>query len=49
MGGRGDSGVGGVGGLVLGLTTQGKRVLIGAVRAWIGSLPGRWAICLGLV
>lgn len=49
MGGGGDIGVGGVGGLVLGLTAQGERVLIGAVRARIGSLPGRWAICLRLV
>lgn len=49
VGGSGNSGVGGVGGLVLGLTTQGKRVLVGAVRARIGSLPGRRAICLRLV
>lgn len=49
MGGSGDSSVGGVGVLVLGLTAQGERVLVGAVRAGIGSLPGRWAICLRLV
>lgn len=49
MGGGGDSGVGDVGVLVLGLTAQGERVLVGAVRAWISSLPGRWAICLRLV
>lgn len=45
----GGSGVGSVGGQVLSLTAQGKRVLIGAVRAWISSLPGRWTICLCLV
>lgn len=49
MGGGGHGGVSGVGGLVLGLTAQGKGAFIGAVRAWIGSLPGRWAICLRLV
>lgn len=49
MGGGGGSGVGGVRNLVLGLTAQGKRVLVGAVRTRIGSLPGRWTICLCLV
>lgn len=49
MGGSGGSGVGGVGVLVLGLATQGKGVLVGAVRARISSLPSRWAICLRLV
>lgn len=49
MRGGGGSGVGSVGGQVLGLTAQGKRVLIGAVRARISSLPGRRAICLCLV
>lgn len=47
MGGCRGSGVGSVGGLVL--TAQGKGVLAGVVRTWIGSLPGRWAICLCLV
>lgn len=49
MGGCRGSGVGSVEGLVLGLTAQGKGVLAGVVRTWIGSLPGRWAICLCLV
>lgn len=49
MGGGGHGGVSGVGCLVLGLTAQGKGALVGAVRAWVGSLPGRWAICLRLV
>lgn len=49
MGRGGGGGVGGVGVLVLGLTAQGKWVLVGVVRARISSLPGRWAVCLRLV
>ena len=49
MGGGGGVGVGHVGRLVLGLTAPGKGALVGAVRALVGSLPDRWAICLCLV
>lgn len=49
MGGGGGRGISRVGYLVLGLTAQGKGVLIWAVRTWIGSLSGRWAICLCLL
>ncbi|TNN67606.1 hypothetical protein EYF80_022175 [Liparis tanakae] len=49
MVGGGAGGVGGVGVLVLDLTAQGKRVLVGVVGARISSLPGRWAICLRLI
>lgn len=49
MGGGGGSGISSVGYLVLGLTAQGERVLVWAVRTWISSLSGRWAICLRLL
>lgn len=51
MGGSGASSVGRVGGLVVGLTAQRERVLVGAMGTRIGSLHARWTVrlCLALV
>lgn len=49
VGGGGDVGVGGVGGLVLALAAQGEGVLAGVVRARVSNLSGRPTVCLHLV